>query len=164
MKAKEKKKNVFTPIPKLRRNTIHVELNEKEIQTAIVHRRQEYDEYIKSLNKPKPPKPKPKPKPKEYNIKKVNRIQKFYKGFSKREVEQIVNRRKINVCAYELLLLVLKQVLIHAHRRICYLIFKTYYSEPFNRIENEVDFNDKIKTKLSSNYYDIDSIKKNFNE
>ena len=151
----------FTPIPFLRKKT-NGEINAKDVEKAIVARRQEYNDYLKSLNKPKPkkPKPKPKPKPKVYDINKVQDIQKIYKGFRTRSVNQIINRLKINLCVTELNCLILNEVFKHACIRIGFYTLKLYYHDPFTHIENEIDFSDRLSMKLSDKYYNFNNFKK----
>lgn len=151
----------LTPIPNLKKQKdgTAIDSNSKDVQNAIVLRRLEYNDYIKNLNKKKPkkPKPKPKPKPKVYDITKVNIIQKMYKGFQTRNINQIINRLKINLCVTELTCLILKEVFIHARRRITFFLLKLYYHDPFAKIDNEVDFTDKIIMKLSDKYYNFNN-------
>ena len=109
--------------------------------------------------KPKPPKPKPKlPKPKIYKVydnNKVHEIQKIYKGFQTRNVNQIINRLKVNLCVTELYCLILKETYIHAAKRISFQILKLYYHEPFTNFDNEIGFSDRIYMKLSDKYYNF---------
>ena len=127
---------LLTPIPKLmkKKDGKQIDANSKDIQNAIVLRRLEYNDYIKNLNKQKPrPKQTPKlQKPKVYDNNKVNEIQKMYKGFQTRNINQIINRLKINLCITELYCLILNETFNHATRRISFLILKLYYHEPFN--------------------------------
>lgn len=151
----------LTPIPTLqkKKDGETLDTNSKDVQNAIMLRRLEYNDYIKSLNKPKKPKPKPKPKPKIYDNNKVNEIQKFYRGFQTRIVNQTINRLKVNLCVTELTCLILREVLIHSRRRITFYLLKLYYHDPFANIGDKVDFNDKINTKLSDKYYNINNFK-----
>ena len=154
----------LTPIPILKntKNGEQIDRNSKDVQKAIILRRLEYNDYIKNLNKPKPkkPKPKPKPKPKVYDNNKVNEIQKMYRGFQIRKVNQIINRLKVNLCVTELTCLIFKEVFIHARRRITFNILKLYYHEPFSNIDDEVNFNDKLSMKLSDIYYNFNNFTK----
>ena len=154
---------VLTPIPLTirKKKGNQIQSNEKDIQNTIALRRQEYNEYIKSINKPKlktKPQFKPGPKPKIYDINKVNIIQKIYKGFQTRDINQIVNRLKINLCANELFCLILNEVFIHVKKRITFNLLKLYYHEPFHSIYNEVGFTDRIYIKLSHRYYNFNNL------
>ena len=153
---------VLTPIPLKKKEKVgnQIQSNEKDVQNAKVLRRKEYDEYIKNLNKKKSePKPiaKPAPKKKIYDIKKVNTIQKIYRGFQTRDVNQIVNRLKVNLCSNELICLILNKVFIHAKKRITFSLLKLYYHEPFHSIYEEVNFTDRIYIKLSDRYYNFNN-------
>ena len=151
----------MTPIPQLeKKKDLNLADNKaKDTQNVIALRRLEYNDYIKNLNKPKPkPKPKPKlPKPKVYDNKKVHEIQKIYKGFQTRNVNQIINRLKVNLCVTELYCLILKETFNHAAKRISFEILKLYYHEPFTKIANEMDFSDRIYMKLSDKYYNFNN-------
>ena len=153
----------LTPLPLLRKKTNgEILVKSRDVEKAIVARRQEYNKYIKNLNKPKPkpkPRPKPKPKPKVYDINKVLEIQRRYKGFQARNVNQIINRLKINLCVTELNCLILNNVFKHACKRISFYTLKLYYHDPFAHIENEVDFTDKLSMRLSNKYYNFNNLK-----
>ena len=148
----------FTPIPSLLRRTSKIIRgiipNVKDVEKAINLRRQQYNEYLKALNKPKP---KPKPKPKVYDLDDVIFIQKMYKGYQVKGVNQTVTRLKINLCVTELLCLILNNVYKHARKRITFYMFKTYYHDPFTHIFTEVNFTDKIAMKLSDTYYNFNN-------
>ena len=109
------------------------------------------------MSKPKP-KPKKSTKPKVYDINKVYEIQKIYRGFQTRDINQIINRLKVNLCAAELYCLVLKDNFYHAAKRICFQLLKLYYHEAFTKIDNEIDFSDRIDIKLSSKYYNSNTV------
>ena len=153
----------FTPIPLLRKKTNgEVLVKSKDVGKAIVTRRQEYNKYIMNLNKPKPkpkPRPKPKPKPKVYDINKVQEIQRIYKGFQIRNVNQIINRLKFNLCVTELNCLILNEIFKHACKRVSFYLLRLYYHDPFTHIENEVDFTDKVSMILSNKYYNFNNLK-----
>ena len=150
---------VFTSIPKFLRTNTKTITNSKELGKAVYRRRIEYDEYVKSMNKPKP---KPKPKPKVYNLDMVIKIQKNFRSYLAKGVIQVVNRIKIKVCSVEVFCLLLCIVLRHARRRIIYLTLKTYYHTPFTEINNEVNFTDKIMMKLSDKYYNFNDLLNKF--
>ena len=162
-KISDAKLTVFTPIPLMKKNKgEQIDPNSKEIQNAIMLRRQEYNDYIKSLNKPKPKKIKPTLKSKRkknfFDESKVNIIQRMYKGFSTRIINQTLNRLKVNSCAIELFCLILSRNFTLARKRISFLLLKLYYLDPFNKIDNEVDFNDRLSIKLSNKYYTFEEL------
>ena len=151
-------KAIFTPIPSLMKKNSKVinsqEPNLKEVEKAIQLRRQQYNEYLKSLKKPKP---KPKPKPKIYDLNNVIFIQKMFKAYKVKDINQIVTRLKINLCVTELFCLIFNHIFKHARRRITFYMFKNYYHDPFTHIFNEVDFTDKLAMKLSDTYYNFNN-------
>lgn len=153
---------ILTPMPAIKKkasNGDEIDPNSKVVQNAKYLRRQEYNDYTVELNKPRPkkPKPKPKPEPKVYDNNKVNMIQRMYKGFQIRTVNQIINRLKIQSCVTELFCLITNEVCIHARKRIFFYTLKLYYYDPFANIEQEVDFSDKILMKLSDRYYNFNN-------
>ena len=168
---------VFARIPRLIRRQSRIAtnttFNAKDVEKAIKLRRNQYNEYIKSLNKPKPqiilklepePIPEPIPEPEEepetivYDNNKVNIIQKVFKGYQIKEIYQTVTRLKIKTCITELLCLILSRIYIHAKKRISFSILKTYFHVPFSNISKEIDFKDKIAMKLSDRYYNFNNL------
>ena len=155
-------KAVFTPIPTLTnkssKNVKGRQPNLKDVEKAIKLRRQQYNEYLRSLNN----RPKPKPKPKIYDINEVIFIQKMYKSYQVKDINQLVTRLKINLCVTELLCLIFNRVFKHARRRITFYMFKNYYHDPFTNIFTEVNFTDKLAMKLSDKYYNFNNFFKKF--
>jgi len=166
-------KITFARIPRLIRRQTRVHtgttFNAKDVEKAIKLRRLQYNEYLKSLNKPKPKlilkqetisesESEPEPEPIVYDSDKVNIIQKIFKGYHVKEVHQTVNRLRINSCLNELLCLISGKVYIHAKKRITFNLLKTYYHEPFIDICEEVGFKDKIAIKLSDRYYNFKNL------
>ena len=166
-------KITFARIPRLIRRQTRVytgtTFNAKDVEKAIKLRRLQYNEYLKSLNKPKPKlilkqetisesESEPEPEPIVYDSDKVNIIQKIFKGYHVKEVHQTVNRLRINSCLNELLCLISGKVYIHAKKRITFNLLKTYYHEPFIDICEEVGFQDKIAIKLSDRYYNFKNL------
>ena len=169
----EENKITFARIPRLirRQTRIHTgtTFNAKDVEKAIKLRRQQYNEYLKSLNKPKPKlilkqdtisesESEPEPEPKVYDSEKVRIIQRIFKGYHVKEIHQTLNRLRINSCLNELLCLISGKVYIHAKKRITFNILKTYYHEPFIDICEEVGFQDKIAIKLSDRYYNFKNL------
>ena len=151
----------FTPIPtviKTSKNVKGRQPNLKDVEKAIKLRRQQYNEYLRSLNN----RPKPKPKPKIYDINEVIFIQKMYKSYQVKDINQLVTRLKINLCVTELLCLIFNRVFKHARRRITFYMFKNYYHDPFTNIFTEVNFTDKLAMKLSDKYYNFNNFFKKF--
>ena len=112
--VKNAMKAVFTPIPSLMKKNSKVisqEPNLKDVEKAIQLRRQQYNEYLKFLKKPKH---KPKPKPKVYDLDNVIFIQKMFKAYEVKDVNQTVTRLKINLCVTELFCLIFNHIFKHA--------------------------------------------------
>ena len=167
-KKKESEKLLLsdlTPIPilKNKKEGEYAYPDSKDLQNIKMLRRLEYNDYIKELNKPKPAKPKvkvtPKPRQKVYDNDKVNEIQRMYKGFQTRKVNQIINRLKISLCSLELFCLILSQVFDFAGKRNSFYLLKLYYFDPFSYISNEIDLTDKINIKLAGKYYNFNNFK-----
>ena len=171
----EENKITFARIPRLIRRQTRIltgtTFNAKDVERAIKLRRLQYNEYLKSLNKPKPKlifkqdtisesesEPEPEPEPKVYDSDKVSTIQRIFKGYHVKEIHQTLNRLRINSCLNELLCLILGNVYIHAKKRITFNMLKTYYHEPFIDICEEVGFKDKIAIKLSDRYYNFKNL------
>ena len=169
----EENKITFARIPILIRRQSRIytgtTFNAKDVEKAIKLRRQQYNEYLKSLNKPKPKlilkqdtisesESEPEPEPKVYDSEKVRIIQRIFKGYHVKEIHQTLNRLRINSCLNELLCLISGKVYIHAKKRITFNILKTYYHEPFIDICEEVGFQDKIAIKLSDRYYNFKNL------
>ena len=169
----EENKITFARIPILIRRQTRIytgtTFNAKDVEKAIKLRRQQYNEYLKSLNKPKPKlilkqdtisesESEPEPEPKVYDSEKVRIIQRIFKGYHVKEIHQTLNRLRINSCLNELLCLISGKVYIHAKKRITFNILKTYYHEPFIDICEEVGFQDKIAIKLSDRYYNFKNL------
>lgn len=159
-KKKESEKCILselTPIPVLKnKHNENIEIESKEMHNAKMLRRLEYNDYIKELNKPKQ---KMKPRPKVYNKEKVNRIQRIYKGFRTRDINQVINRLRINLCAVELFCLILSQIFDFASKRLSFYVIKLYYFDPFSLVANEVDFLDKINMRLADKYYSFNNFR-----
>ena len=83
----------------------------------------------------------------------------MYKGFQTRIVNQTINRLKVNLCVTELNCLILNEVYIHAKKRIAFSIIRLYYHEPFCKIDDEVNFSDRLSIKLSDKYYNLNNCK-----
>ncbi len=169
----EENKITFAKIPRLIRRQTRIltgtTFNAKDVEKAIKLRRQQYNEYLKSLNKPKPKlilkqdtisesESEPEPEPKVYDSEKVRIIQRIFKGYHVKEIHQTLNRLRINSCLNELLCLISGKVYIHAKKRITFNILKTYYHEPFIDICEEVGFQDKIAIKLADRYYNFKNL------
>ena len=122
----------------------------KHLQNMRLIRCYQYNDYIKYVEKKKIEE---KNKPKEYNENKVNRIQKVYRGFAIRSINQIINRKKINLCLIEVFCLLLNRTVNNYLIKEAFEIIKLYYHEPFCNIKEEMDITDKISIKYNKRYY-----------
>lgn len=110
----------------------------------------QYNDYIKYVEKKRIEE---KNKPKEYNENKVNRIQRVYRSFVIRRINQILNRKKINLCLIEVFCLLLNRAVNNYLKKEAFEIIKLYYHEPFCDIKEEMDFTDKINIKYNNRHY-----------
>ena len=115
------------------------------------------DLYLTIFNKTQPPK-----KIKIYtrkDIKLITQIQKRFKGFSKREVDQVIHRMRIRQCNLESLCLMIEQALDNAYKKLLFQRLVKIYHTPFH-FENELHFKDKIEFKLPDKFYNMTKIQK----
>jgi len=106
--------------------------------------------YMTIFNKTQPPK-------RIYtrnDIKKIIKIQKEFKGFAVREVEQKVRNLKVNYCVLEALCLLIGHSFDSAKKRIMFQRIKNKYHDSF-MINDEIYFKDKLEFKLPNRYYNI---------
>lgn len=111
--------------------------------------------YLTIFNKTQPPK-----KIKIYtrkDIKLITQIQKRYKGFSKREVDQSIHRMRIRQCILESMCLMIEQFLDKSYKKLLFQRLVGRFHTPFH-FENEVYFKDKIEFKLPNKYYNMTNI------
>ena len=107
---------------------------------------------------------KPPPQKKIYKISeisKITKVQNKFKGIYKREVEKVVDRLKIHDCILETIALMVGKAYDNAIKRKTLKIFRKEFLDPFNRIDDEILFEDKIQFKLPNRYYNIDKIREN---
>ena len=155
-KVNEDKKEISTPILFLK-NKKQEKINpfSNDINNAIMIRSQENNNYRQILDFSKSKKQKKPKKLRFLNVNKIIQIQKIFKGFSTRKVNQKINRLKVNLCAVELFCMLLNENFNNARKRIAFLLIKLYYHDPFDKIDNEVDFNDRLIKKLSNTFYNV---------
>lgn len=132
-------------------------LFKKDPKDEFVLKKINDDLYLTIFNKTQPPK-----KLKIYtrkDIKLITQIQKRYKGFSKREVDQSIHRMRIRQCILESMCLMIEQFLDRAYKKLLFQRLVRRYHTPFH-FENEVYFKDKIELKLPDKYYNMINIQK----
>jgi hypothetical protein len=129
----------------------------KEPKDEFVLKKINEDLYLTIFNKTQPPK-----RIKIYtrkDIKLITQIQKRYKGFSKREVDQSIHRMRIRQCILESMCLLIEQALDKAYKKLLFERLVNVYHTPFH-FENEVYFKDKIDFKLPDKFYNMTKIQK----
>ena len=102
------------------------------------------------------------PQKKFFRMSEVNqiiKIQNKFKGIYLREVERGVDRLKAENCILETMLLLVQRAYDNAKRKIIFKKFKKEFHDPFNNINDELRFEDKIQFKLPNRYYNISDIK-----
>lgn len=130
-------------------------LFKKDPKDEFVLKKINEDLYLTIFNKTQPAK-----KLKIYtrkDIKLITQIQKRYKGFSKREVDQSIHRMRIRQCILESMCLMIEQFLDRAYKKLLFQRLVRRYHTPFH-FENEVYFKDKIEFKLPDKYYNMVNI------
>ena len=130
-------------------------LFKKDPKDEFVLKKINEDLYLTIFNKTQPAK-----KLKIYtrkDIKLITQIQKRYKGFSKREVDQSIHRMRIRQCILESMCLMIQQFLDRAYKKLLFQRLVRRYHTPFH-FENEVYFKDKIEFKLPDKYYNMVNI------
>ncbi len=88
-----------------------------------------------------------------YDKRKVIIIQKFFKGYSFRKINQTINRLKISQSTYEILVLLLMRAIYNAYLKFSFEKLKYEYFLPFCYINNEFSFYDKIRMKFPDKFY-----------
>lgn len=155
---KEDSTKILTPIPKIKYNRKNNnkkvrKLSSEVVQRAIVIRRYEYNGYLykkNEINKLK----------RKYPSHKIVKIQKHFKGFRVREINKNVENLIFHECSVEIFLLMALSNIIKALKRKTFNILKNINyiqikKEKSFLIDNEMNFEDKIKLKLPYTYYYI---------
>ena len=127
---------------------------------SVLFKKQEKNEYMLKIldnnlymtiyNKTQPPK-------KVYNksdIKKIIKIQKRFKGFAVREVEQKVRNLKVKYCLVETFCLLTSRAFDNAKKRLMYKMIKAVFYDPF-KINEEIYMRDKLEFKLPDKFYNM---------
>ena len=91
---------------------------------------------------------------------KLIKIQKRSKGIYIRECERTVDRLKVRDSLLEILLLLIGKAYDHAIKKITFKKLQKEFHDPFNNINDELKFEDKLQFKLPNRYYNFN----NFNQ
>ena len=89
----------------------------------------------------------------------IIKVQNRFKGIFYREVEKKVDRLKASDCILETMLLLVGRAYDNAIRKKTLRQFKKEFLDPFNNIDDELEFEDKIQFKLPDRYYNISNIR-----
>ena len=93
-------------------------------------------------------------------VNQIIKIQNKFKGIYMREVEKCVDRLKAEGCILETLLLLIGRAYDNATKKITFKKLKKEFHDPFNNINDELMFEDKIQFKLPNRYYNTCDINK----
>ena len=91
-------------------------------------------------------------------VSQIIKIQNKFKGIYMREVERGVDRLKAEGCILEAMLLLIGRAYDNAMRKITFYNLKREFHDPFNNINDELKFEDKIQFKLPNRYYNMSNI------
>ena len=91
-------------------------------------------------------------------VNQIIKIQNKFKGIYVREVERGVDRLKAENCILETMLLLIERAYDNAIRKKTFYKFKKEFHDPFNNINDELKFEDKIQFKLPNRFYNISGI------
>jgi len=93
-------------------------------------------------------------------ISKLIKIQKQFKGVYIRDVERSVDRLKVRDCLLEIMLLLTGKAYDNAVKKITFKKLKKEFHDPFNNINDELKFEDKLQFKLPNRYYNFSNFKR----
>ena len=144
-KESKNKLNNFNPVS--RRQSEKVVDIHKHILNMRLIRSFQYNDYIKHVEKKRIE------EKNKYIENKVIRIQRVYRGFVIRKINQILIRKKINTCLIEVFCLLLNRAVNNYLKREYFEIIKLYYHEPFCNIKEEMDIGDKINIRYNNGHY-----------
>ena len=91
-------------------------------------------------------------------VSQIIKVQNKFKGIYMREVERYVDRLKAINCLLETMLLLVGRAYDSAVKKKTFKILKKEFHDPFNNINDELKFEDKIQFKLPKRYYNFSDI------
>ena len=91
-------------------------------------------------------------------VNQIIKIQNKFKGIYLREVEKSVDRLKAENCILETMLLLIGRAYDNAKKKKTFKVLKREFHDPFNNINDELKFEDKIQFKLPNRYYNLSNI------
>ena len=89
---------------------------------------------------------------------KLVKIQRKLKGNYIRDCERSVDRLKVRDCLLEIMLLLTGKAYDHAIKKITFKKLQKEFHDPFNNINDELRFEDKLQFKLPNRYYNFSNI------
>ena len=104
---------------------------------------------------------KPPPKKQFFRRSEINqiiKIQNKFKGVYVRQIEKCVDKLKAEGCILEAMLLLIGRAYDNALKKNTWKKFKKEFHDPFNNINDELRFEDKIQFKLPNRFYNISVI------
>ena len=91
-------------------------------------------------------------------IAKLIKIQKQFKGVYIRDVERSVDRLKVRDALLEIMMLLTGKAYDNAVKKITFKKLKKEFHDPFNNINDELKFEDKLQFKLPNRYYNFSNL------
>ena len=88
---------------------------------------------------------------------KLIKIQKRGKGIYIRECERSVDRLRVRDSLLEIMLLLIGKAYDHAVKKITFKKLQKEFHDPFNNINDELQFEDKLQFKLPNRYYNFNN-------
>ena len=85
-------------------------------------------------------------------------IQKRFKGLCVREIERTVDRLKVRDALLEIMLLLTGKAYDKAMKKKVFTELKKEFHDPFNNINDELEFEDKLQFKLPNRFYNFSNI------
>ena len=95
---------------------------------------------------------------KKSEIARFIQIQKRFKGLCIREIERTVDRLKVRDALLEIMLLLTGKAYDKAMKKKVFTELKKEYHDPFNNINDELEFEDKLQFKLPNRFYNFSNI------
>ena len=92
-------------------------------------------------------------------IAKLIKIQKQFKGVYIRDCERSVDRLKVRDALLEIMMLLTGKAYDNAVKKITFKKLKKEFHDPFNNINDELKFEDKLQFKLPNRYYNFSNLK-----
>lgn len=98
---------------------------------------------------------------KKSELLKLIRIQKHIKGLYYRDAERAVDRLKVRDALLEIMLLLTGKAYDNAMKKIVFKKLQKEFHDPFNNINDELKFEDKLQFKLPNRFYNFPDIQQN---